>query len=409
MRVIVVGAGITGVAVAVNLRRLGSTVTLVDKVFPGSLEQASFGNAGLLARSGIVPLSTPGLLKKIPRMISDAESPLFIKLTHIPKLIPWFIPFLKSASKSKLKAIIPALDSLTNDTVEQHQMLAHGTGAEEFIKQGNFAFLYKSEACYEDDDFSRKVKSDFGYKCKKITLPEIKIMDENISASYNVGCVFNNHGWITDPGLYLKTIFNSYKQDGGIFVKSEVTDIFDNGVKFKGGKTIIADKIVLATGAWSNRFRLNLGFKPRIEGERGYHVFFKGANRVPPFPIMVTDGKFIITPMKGGIRCAGVIEFNRLDAPPSSEPIKLIMKKIKEIYEDLEFEEAITWMGHRPSTPDSLPLIGSVTDHPNIICAFGGQHVGLTIGPKVGLLVADLIHKKLNNFNLSPFRPDRFE
>ena len=129
MKVLVVGAGITGVSIGANLKREGTEVTLVDRVLPGDAKQTSYGNAGMIARAAIVPISTPGLLKKIPKMLFDSQSPLFVKWGYIPKLLPWLIPFLKSASSDKLVQIVGALDSLTNDSVEQHVNLSHGTGA----------------------------------------------------------------------------------------------------------------------------------------------------------------------------------------------------------------------------------------------------------------------------------------
>ena len=408
MKVIVVGAGITGVATALNLIRRGFKVTLIDRVQPGSPHQTSYGNAGLLARSGIIPMSTPGLLKKIPKMLIDPESPLFVKWSYLPKLIPWLIPFIRSGSSDKIRALVHALDSLTNDTLEEHLRLAKSSGAEGYIHQGNFAYMYRGEKAFESDRIVREIKSDFGYKSKKINRSQIMKLDEHISFRYNVASVFSDHGWITDPGSYLATIFRSYRAEGGEFIKGQVKNILRMKVHIENGEAISASKIVIATGAWSDRFGPDLGFRTKIESERGYHIFFKGANRVPSFPMMVTDGKFIVTPMRGGFRCAGVVEFGGLEAPPSKAPVNLIRKKIKEFYEGLEYEEEILWMGHRPSTPDSLPLIGPVDGNPDIVCAFGGQHVGLTIGPKIGTLVTDLISENRTNFDFSPFKPNRF-
>ena len=220
--------------------------------------------------------------------------------------------------------------------------------------------------------------------------------------------MFEDHGWITDPAKYLKALFEYYKRFGGKFVKSEVVGIKNREITLANADVLCADKIVLATGAWSNFLSKKLNLNSKIESERGYHIFFKGSNIIPPFPLMISDGKFIATPMEGGLRCAGVVEFGGLEAPPSEAPLNLIRKKIKEVYPSLRFDEESTWMGHRPSTPDSLPLIGSVDKYDDIICAFGAQHIGLTIGPKIGSLVTDLILGKRTNFNFNPFKVNRF-
>ena len=314
---------------------------------------------------------------------------------------------LPSSGRDSLDVIVPALDSLTNDTLEQHKKLAKSTGAESYICGRLCSNVLGEKAFPQRWLFSRK-SSIFGFPSKKLGRAEILELDEYISPKYNVAAIFNDHGWITNPGSYLRTIFKSFKANQGLFIKSGVKKIFKTGVTLENEEVILADRIVVATGAWSEQFGLGLGIKTRIESERGYHVFFKGSNRVPPFPMMVTDGKFIVTPMQGGIRCAGVVEFGGLNAPPSQAPLNLIRKKVKNFYEDLQFEEESIWMGHRPSTPDSLPLIGSTIGSPNVIWAVGGQHVGLTIGPKVGELVANMVMNKRPNIDLLPFMPDRF-
>jgi D-amino-acid dehydrogenase len=407
-RVVVVGAGITGVSIAEQLRRAGAEVTLVDRVDPGDSQQTSYGNAGMIARAAIVPVSTPGLLKKIPKMLIDPNSPLFLKWGYLPKLLPWLIPFLRAGSPRKLKSIVSGLDSLTSDSVEQHLKLANGTTAEKFIKKGRFGVLYTNEQTFSDDKLGQQLKADYGYKFQKLNRADILSLDPHISNRYNSAAVFNDHAWITDPGQYLRTIFEYYNSKGGKFLKSEVKEIDNKSITLKNNEVLAADKIVIATGAWSNYLANKLGVNSKIESERGYHIFFKGATRVPPFPLMIADGKFIATPMRDGMRCAGVVEFGGLKAPASEAPLNLIRRTIKEVYPDLQFEKEETWMGHRPSTPDSLPLIGPIEGYPDVICAFGSQHIGLTIGPKIGNLVSDLIFQKGTNFDFSPFKVGRF-
>ena len=408
IRVLVVGAGITGVSIAEQLRRAGAEVTLVDRVVPGDSGQTSYGNAGMIARAAIVPVSTPGLLQKIPKMLTDPNSPLFLKWRYLPKLLPWLIPFLRAGSPRQLKSIVSGLDSLTSDSVEQHLKLAHGTKAEKFINKGRFGVLYTNDQAFSDDKLGRQFKADYGYKYQKLSRKDILSLDPHISDRYNFAAIFDDHAWITDPGQYLRMIFEYYNAKGGKFLKSEVKEIDNNAITLKNNEVLTADKIVISTGAWSNYLANKLGVNSKIESERGYHIFFKGATRVPPFPLMIADGKFIATPMRDGMRCAGVVEFGGLKAPASEAPVNLIRRKIKEVYPDFQFEEEKTWMGHRPSTPDSLPLIGAVDGYPDVICAFGSQHIGLTIGPKVGSLVSDLIFQKRTNFDFSPFKVSRF-
>ena len=408
MKILVVGAGITGLAIAENLRREKLAVTLIDRIYPGDVRQASFGNAGMLAKSGIVPVSSPGFLSKIPRMLMDCDSPLFIRWSYLPRIIPWLVPFLRAGSRKNIGHLISALDSLTNDTVEQHQTLAAGSEATKYIKHGNFGFLYPNERAFYQDKFSQDAKQDRGYNFQRLDRSAILDLDPNISQKYNLAAIFSDHAWISSPENYTKAIFEYFLKHGGEFLKDEVLHLKPGGLILKSGQVIHADKIVIAAGAWSERLIRKTGLKAKLESESGYHLLFEGPTIMPPFPWMITDGKFIMTPMDNGLRCAGVVEFAGLDSSPSKAPSELIFRRVNQVYKNFGFSKQRTWMGHRPSTPDSLPLIGPIKGRPDIIMASGSQHLGLTIGAKIGLLVTNIITKKSVNLDLSPFDANRF-
>jgi len=176
-----------------------------------------------------------------------------------------------------------------------------------------------------------------------------------------------------------------------------------------GGEEHRFERIVLAAGIWSRHLAESLGHRIPLESERGYHLMLRGPSFAPAFPYMVADSKFVVTPMEGGIRCAGLVEFGGTEAPPSSAPIDLIRRRIKRLYPSIEWDSETVWLGHRPSTIDSLPLIGESKRAPGVYFAFGAQHVGLTSGPKTGRIIADLIAGRVPNFDLAPFAAGRFD
>ena len=169
------------------------------------------------------------------------------------------------------------------------------------------------------------------------------------------------------------------------------------------------DRAILAAGAWSGTLARRLGHRAALESERGYHLMLTGTDFRPPNPYMIVSRKFAVTPMDTGIRCAGLAEFAGLKAGPTRAPIELLRRQVKVLYPDLEWEGESTWMGHRPSTTDSLPMIGESPRARGVYFAFGAQHVGLTSGPKTGRLIADLIAGRHPNLDLSPFRVGRFD
>ena len=165
---------------------------------------------------------------------------------------------------------------------------------------------------------------------------------------------------------------------------------------------------MLASGIWSGPLARKLGIAVPMEAERGYHVEFVGASPVPRSATMVAAGKFVLTPMDGRLRSAGIVEFGGLDPARSRRPLELLKRQTRALLPDMTFERTEEWMGFRPSTADSLPLIGAAPRAGNVWCGFGHQHVGLTAGPKTGRLLAALISHEHPNVDLAPFAPDRF-
>ncbi|NOX74120.1 MAG: FAD-binding oxidoreductase [Alphaproteobacteria bacterium] len=405
---IVIGAGITGLSAALWLQRAGVAVTLIDRIDPGASEQASYGNAGLLSRSAVIPSSYPGLLFKAPFLLFNRDQPLYLKWRHLPRFLPWLVPFLRNGHRAKVSEISTALAALTHDSVEQHRALAADGAAASYIKSGDYAYYYRTKADYRADAQGLALRAKAGFEAVELDRKALKRRDPALSDAYQFAALFRDHGWITSPGKYSAALAKTFREIGGVFVKSTVQDVADGRVSLLNGETLFADKIVLAGGAWSGELARKLGQIPKLEAERGYHIHLKGASYLPPSPLMVSDAKFVATPMEDGLRCAGIVEFGGLNAPPSDAPIALLRKRIRQVYPDLTWQSEQVWMGFRPSTPDSLPHLGPLRDAPNVICAFGGQHIGMTIGPKLGRLVADMVAGRRINLDLAPYEANRF-
>jgi D-amino-acid dehydrogenase len=171
---------------------------------------------------------------------------------------------------------------------------------------------------------------------------------------------------------------------------------------------LTAERIVFALGPWSKKIAHKLGIKVPFESERGYHIELINPSRMPVSPMMVASGKFVITPMDGRIRAAGVIEFGGLDKGPSRPPFDMLRRQVEQLLPDVRYDDVIEWMGHRPAPADSLPLIGANDTGGRSFSAFGHQHVGLTGGPKTGRIIAELIDGKKPNIDLAPFDPRKY-
>ncbi|KAB7615466.1 FAD-binding oxidoreductase [Amylibacter sp. SFDW26] len=408
-KILVIGAGITGVCIAEALRRADQSVTLVDRMRPGDPAQTSYGNAGILAREAIAPILDQAMISQIPKWLLSKDSPVNIKWSYLFKLMPWAIPVLRNAMKDRIPQTMQAMNNLIYDTVDQHINFTKGTNAAAFIQKGEFIFLYPQKTNYLSDIYINDLKKSLGVQWIERDFAELKERDPALGDSYKFGAAFQNHGWLTDPAGYVASIANHFTANGGTFIEKEVVDIGPDRVTFKGGKEHIANTIILATGAWSQKLARTFGHKIPLQGERGYHIMLSNPSHKPDQPYMVTDAKYGLTPMADGLRCAGTTEFAPLDTAASKSPIDYLERSIKQVYPDLTWDGKGTWMGSRPTLADSLPMFGRTKSAPNVIYAFGGQHLGITMGPKVGQIIRDIALDKPTNIDLSPYAVDRFD
>jgi len=411
LRIGVVGGGIVGVSTAEWLRRDGHEVIVFDRNDPGAPGQTSFGNAGVLASCSIVPVSVPGLLAKAPGMLFDPMGPLHLKWAYLPRLLPWLVPFLRRATRSEVERTAAALAEITGDAIAQHAALAEGTGAERFIRHGPYVFLYRSRAALAADALAHEIRASHGFEFEHWNRARLEDEDPRLGPAYRCAAAFHGNGWVTDPGGYVAALFRHFRAHGGQFVHGEVADIrpSGDGAEIDAGGHHRFDRVVLAGGAWSAKLAERLGHDPGLESERGYHLVFRDPSHRPPFPLCPAESKFVATPMADGIRCAGQVEFGGLEAGPSEAPHRLVKARMRDLYPDLEWEDESRWLGHRPSTVDSLPFIGPSPKAPAVHFAFGAQHIGLTSGPKTGRLIADMIAGRAPNIDLAPFRVGRFD
>lgn len=407
--VLVIGAGITGVCIAEHLRRAGQTVTLVDRIKPGDPAQTSYGNAGLFAREAVGPIAGPSVLLQLPRILLDPSSPIKLRWSYTLPILPWAIRMLRNGFKDRATYIANAMNELIYDTVEQHLSIARGTKAEQYISKGDLTFLYPQKADFLADKTLNEIKKSVGVQWSERNFNDLKDRDPKLGNAYQFGIAYHDHGWLSNPGAYVRALADHFESQGGVFLNKEIISVSDKQVTCSDGTSINADTIVVATGAWSKKLTENLEHNVPLQGERGYHIALNNPNYKPNSPYLVTDAKFGLTPMHNGIRCAGTTEFAKLDAPAATSPIKHLEKSIKRVYPDLTWQDVDSWMGPRPTTVDSLPMIGRTKKAPNVIYAFGGQHLGLTMGPKLGQLIKNIVLDQPNNIDLSPYRIDRFD
>ena len=412
VHVVIAGAGIVGVSSAIWLQRAGHEVTLVDRM-DGAL-RTSYGNAGVLAAGAILPVPVPGLAQKLPKMVFSRDEPLFLQWRYLPRLLPFLAKYLSFARADHVAHCARSFSYLLADSHAQHQSLAEGTGAERFISDEDFCFGYATEASYRADEPGRALRRAHGYEIEELDGAAYAVRDPLYSGQFAKVVCYKNSGRISDPGAYLAALLAHFQAEGGTMLAARIEDIELQHGAYKALITdqgrVTGDHIVLAMGAWSGKMAKKLGIKRlALESERGYHIELHNPSAMPKAPMMVSAGKFVVTPMEGRIRCAGVVEFASTEAAAQDGPVQFIKRQIATLFPDLTYDHMSDWMGRRPATTDSLPLIGPARAIANGHMAFGHQHIGLTAGPKTGRLIADMVSDQPSNTDMSAFDPARYQ
>ncbi len=406
----VIGAGIVGVSTAIWLQRDGHKVVLIDEGDP--VNAASYGNGGLLVPSGIVPVNSPGLITKAPGMLLRSDSPLFLHWSYLPKMLPWLLRYLSRANARDARKVANALRPLLRDSVDQHLALAEGTGAEKYIEACDYVFVYDDHAAFNKDSFAWTVRRELGVDWDEMNAAEFSSYDPVFGSIGRYAIRLSDHARITDPGQYVNDLAAHVKRQGGKLIKAQAQDIQTEQGKVKAVKTdqglIDCDAAVISAGVWSKPLAENQGITVPMETERGYHIDLINPSITPKAVMMLTSGKFVITPMQGRIRCAGIVEFGGLKAPANKAPIDLLKSYIHRACPNLEYDSVDEWMGHRPAPVDSIPFIGRINNRADLYAAFGHHHIGLTGGAKTGRLVADMVANRNLSIDMAPYRTSRF-
>ena len=409
--ILVAGAGISGVSAAIWLQRAGHRVTLVDREGPAS--GTSHGNAGVLAAGAVMPIVMPGIWKKAPGMVFDRDAPLFLRWSYLPRVLPFFARLLRMTTSDHVARYARSMTDLLGDSLAQHQSLSAGTTAARYVHAEDYCFGYAKHADYVADQKVWSLRRDNGFVDEVIAGPEYAKRDPFYAHQFETIVACKDHGRISDPGAYVRALADHFVEQGGVLLQADLQDVEMTDGQCTGLLTsegrMTADHIVLTLGAWSGPVMRKLGLRNlAFESERGYHIELVNPSHMPKGPMMISAGKFVVTPMEGRIRCAGVVEFGGLSAPASRAPFDMLRRYIAKLLPDVTWEDEVEWMGHRPSTADSLPLIGPVDPAGKVYAGFGHQHVGLTAGPKTGRMIADMISGRRPNVDMSPFDPNRW-
>lgn len=409
MDVAVIGGGVIGLCTALNLQRKGFDTAIIDPLPSGS--SATYGNASMISPDASVPLSTPGLLKNLPRLLFRSESPLFIKPSYLPIATPWLLKLLRAGKKEQFYRSAKALRELHQQALIEYELLLGEDLYKQNIQTKGQIHIWHNEHPSEAEIIAEKIRKQQGIKTEKIEFDQLKELLPDIAPNVTRALLFTDNGKAYDPFQLAQTIKTLFLKEGGTLKHNKVLKILPQGNGFKlitNSHEFFSKKIVVAAGAWSLELVRPLGIKFPLETERGYHLQIKNPGIRVDYPILCKSLGFGITTIGDELRLAGTVEIAGLRAQPNFSRIKAIKNNAKKIFPALQFDNYASWMGFRSSTPDTLPVLSESKKIPNLFIACGHGHTGLTAGAVSGRLMSEIIAKKECFIDPTPYRLDRF-
>ena len=409
----VIGAGMVGTCCALHLQNEGFEVTLLDRGAPG--EGASAGNLGGFGVASCPPLALPGVLRKIPGMLLDADAPLRIRWGHAPRAVPWFLRFAANARRERVEANAAARQSLLDRAHESIDPLIAEAGAGHLMSRTGLMFTFEREETFRGAAYAFDLRRRNGVCMDLLDGNEARQIQPELSKNVVRACRVADFSHTLDPLRLVQALAELFRRRGGTFRRTTVhgfeLDEADGvrAVRTGDGRLPLqVERVVVAAGVWSRKLAAMLGSRIPLEAERGYHIMFNGAGVRMNGGIISVDRHIAVTPMLDGVRAGGIAEFAVPEAPPDARIGHRVRRHAQALFPALESERPTEWMGSRPSHPDSKPVIGRAPRHRNVWFAFGHDHLGLTMGGITGQLISELAAGKSPSVNLEPFRPDRF-
>lgn len=404
--ILVIGAGVIGLTAALRLADGGRRVTLADPNPPGS--GASHGNAGTIADYAVMPVGTPEVLRDLPRLLFDRHSPLAIRRASLSALAPWLLRFARQSLPGAAARNAAALAALLSDASLRWADLAARIGATDLMQDRGCLYAHATAAEGRAAEPGLQARRSLGVAVERLSPAELAALEPGLPPMPGGAAFFPNARFLTDPGAVMARLAQAAAAAGVGTVAARVTalDASVAGIIARGpGFLCTTRQVVVAAGAHSRVLAEMAGSKVPLDTERGYHLEFDGPAPVTR-PTCATAPGFYLCPMAGRLRVAGTVELGGLAAPPSPHRTARLLQGARRLFPALPDPDR-SWMGFRPSMPDSLPVIGPARD-PRVILAFGHGHLGVTLAPRTAQAIADIAAGRDPGPALHPCRPTRF-
>ncbi|MBB4513409.1 NAD(P)/FAD-dependent oxidoreductase [Paraburkholderia fungorum] len=408
--VIVLGAGIVGVSSALHLQDRGRRVALVDRRGPG--EETSFGNAGLIERSSVVPYAFPRDFGTLLRYMRNRSIDLYWDYKAVPSFAAWLARFWRESSPERLEAAARDMLPLIRQSVDEHDVLIERAGLQRLAHDGGWIEAFRMRSEYERQASAAEVTaSRYGLRVAALDAARLLAREPGLGSGFCGALHWQDPKSISNPGALTKGYARLFEDGGGTLLTGEASTVRQEAdawtVQTSQGR-ISANEVVVALGPWSDKVFEPLGYRIPLRAKRGYHMHYEATKPLLSVPLVDTERGYVVAPMEGRLRLTTGVEIARRDAPPTGIQLARAESVARPVFGLGRRLDDAPWIGLRPCTPDMRPVIGRAPRHRGLWFAFGHNHHGLTIGPVTGRLLAEMMTGATPCADPYPFRPERF-
>ena len=405
-----IGAGIVGICSALQLQRRGFKVTLLDRRPPAS--ETSFGNAGVISRGSVFPTAAPGIHKKLPEILTNRSREARLHYRYLGQLSPWGRRILKNANTEKFEQSINALNALVGLCLKEHKILLGECSGLALLRESGWIKSFRTAESFESSASEQRYLEKCGIDFERLNGAAIQEFESGLNPIFAAGLWIKNTASVSSPGAVCDLYARKFADAGGTIVLDELKQLDWRNGQWQiscANKQSQSESVVVALGAWSKVVLEQLGYKVPLVVERGYHMHYQMLEGVQlSRPVYDVDGGYVMSPMQKGLRVTTGVEWGSENTEPTPVQLKQIKPFVKQAIDIATELDPEPWLGRRPCTPDSLPVISAAHKHKNLWLAFGHGHMGFSMGPITGQLVADLMTGQKPALNTDVFKLSRF-
>lgn len=391
---VVIGGGVVGLSVALRLLQDGIEVAVIDPLPTGS--RASFGNAGIINPATVMPMAGPGVATHVLNWMMRRKSPLYIRGSYFHTVFPWLLRYINAGRVSSVTGIANVMHTFHKNCMEDWEVLLGNSFIKVNMSHNGSLQLWSGTGNARANKLGKEIREKFNIDAELLTANRLKELVPDLSPSITGGLLINKGGFTSDPIALCNRLTTQIIDLGGHILHKSAEKIVRNNPK---SITIVTNtyevkcqRVIVAAGIWSKKLVAPFGIKIPLEAERGYHATLPNHNLKLSNTISFKDRGFSVTPMKAGLRLAGTVEFSGLNHPPSINRAERLVEQAHDLFPNIEHGEPKLWSGIRPSFPDSLPVVGSVTEENDVLMAFGHSHYGMTGAPGTAKIINEIVH-----------------